>query len=54
MTISITRVLFAAIVGVIVWIIARQIPYASKKPLPVLLGFLAALAAYYGVLILVA
>lgn len=48
MTLSLTALLIAAIVGVIVYLVCKQIPYVSSQPLPTLLGVLAAIFTYFG------
>ena len=48
MVLSIISLLVAAIVGVIVYLIAKKVPFVAEKPLPVLLGLLAAIAVYIG------
>jgi hypothetical protein len=48
MTLSLTSLLISAIIGVVVWLIAKRIPYVATEPLPVLLGLLAGILAYLG------
>lgn len=48
MQLSLVSLLVAAIVGVVVFLICKRIPYVSSDPLPTLLGLLAAILTYLG------